>query len=155
MSNVNHEIDVRLLVDWLGVQGARAGLQDSRKCTVGALSQIAGRLGIDLGKKATRKDLIDKIVRVASKRIDKSLDDLFAMDQDELARYFEEVGPEPEELLDLVKQLELDPGREGLRNLTRFVAHEISETGRFMRIASKRVVSEPKKIGQPQRSSTG
>ncbi|MCH8046199.1 MAG: hypothetical protein IID44_21005 [Planctomycetes bacterium] len=137
MSNIDHIVDMPLLVRWLGVQGAKAGLKNSRKCTVEVLSEMAGRQGIVLGKKATRKELIDEIVRVASARIDKSLDDLFAMDQADLERYFQEVGAEPEELLEIVKKLDLDPGREGLRNLVRFVAREISETGRFMRIASK------------------
>jgi len=42
-----------------------------------------------------------------------------------------DIGVEPEELLDL------DPGRDGRRDLVRFVACELSETGRFKRIASK------------------
>lgn len=137
MSSMRHDIDVRLLVRWLGVPGAKAGLKESRNCSVEVLRRLAKQFEVVTGKKATRNELIEKIVRVASKRIDKSLDELFGMQQEELVSYFEDIGVEPEELLDLLKQLELDPGREGRRNLVRFVARELCETGRFKRIASK------------------
>jgi hypothetical protein len=41
------------------------------------------------------------------------------------------------ELLDLLKNLDMDPRREGRRNLVEFVARELSETGRFIRIAAQ------------------
>src|SRR4051812_47336407 len=119
-------IDARALVTWLGAQGAKAGLKESRKCTVEVLAQVARRLGIEVGDKPTRRELIEEIVKVAGQRIDKPLHDLFAMDHDQLVQYLESVGAEREELLDLVKRLDLDPGREGLRNLVHFVAREIS-----------------------------
>ncbi len=109
------------------------------------LRRLAQGFEIELGKKATRNELIDKIVRVANKRIDKSLDKLFDLEQEELVSYFEDIGVEPEELLDLLKQLNLDPGREGRRNLVRFVARELCETGRFKRIASKGVTTDKSK----------
>jgi len=40
---------------------------------------LAKELGIELGKKATRQELIDEVMRVASKRIDKSVDELYRM----------------------------------------------------------------------------
>ena len=137
MLDMKQEIDVRLLVHWLGVPGARSGLKDSRKCTVEILSHIAQELGMEPAKKATRGDLIEDIVHIASRRINRTLEQLYEMSQDELVKYLEDAQVEPEELLDLVKRLDLDPGRDGLQNLIRFVAREISETGRFMRIASK------------------
>ncbi len=130
------KIDVRVLVRWLGVQGATAGLKDSKRLTVSSLVNIAQQVGVKVGSKPTRKDLIDQIVRVANKRIDRSIEDLFRMDTRSLVEYFETVGVEAEELLDLLKDLELDPGREGRRNLAQFVARELAETGRFKRIAS-------------------
>lgn len=137
MSSSNQDIDIRLLVHWLGVQGAKAGLKGSRSITVEILNRLAKELRIELSKRATRQELIDEIVRVASKRIDKSVDDLYQMQQDEIIHYFDDIGVESGELLDLLKQLDLKPSREGRRDLIRFVARELSETGRFMRIASK------------------
>lgn len=81
--------------------------------------------------------MIEEIVKFANKRIDKKLDELFAMSQDDLTRYFTENQVERAEILDLLKELNLAPGHEGNRNLLDFAAREISETGRFMRIASK------------------
>lgn len=138
-TNIKSEIDTRLLVTWLGTKGAIAGLQESQKCTVEILMQIAEQLGVSYKKKITRKELINEIIKVASKRIEKSLDELLNMEQEDLVRYFKDVGAESEELIELVKQLELDPGCEGHRNLVQYVAREISETGRFMRITSSEV----------------
>lgn len=137
MSRVTEPINVRLLVDWLGVEGAGVGLKSSKKCTIEVLTQIAAACGIKVESKPRRNELIDEILRVASKRIDKSVESLALMGHDELVRYFEDIEVEPNELLDLLKQLDLNPGREGRRNLLEFVARELSETGRFLRIASK------------------
>jgi hypothetical protein len=145
MPDVKQDVDVRLLTRWLGVAGAKAGLRESRQCTVEALAQMARRFGIDVGKRATRKELIDELVRVASKRIDKSIDELFAMQRDELVHYFENLEVETEELLDLLKELNLRPDRKGRKNVVNFVAQELAETGRFRRIAR----NETRHIGAP------
>jgi hypothetical protein len=154
MSELKMEIDVQLLVDWLGAQGAKAALRESKKCSLQTLTDIASRSGIELGKKATRKELIDEIIRVASQRIHKPLQELYQMDAAQLVEYFESVEAEPQELLELVKQLELDPGRDGLRNLVKYVAREISETGRFMRIASTQSPHGNSRGEDPQNEKT-
>ena len=135
MSGAVTNMDVPLLARWLGAAGARAGLLASRQCTIAALVGIAQSLGIEVAKKTTRRELIDELVRVASKRIDKSLDDLFEMERDDLVRYFDEREVETAELLDLLKELELSPDRTGRKNVIDFAARELSETGRFRRIA--------------------
>jgi hypothetical protein len=138
MSGLEKNLDVRLLVRWLGVDGAKAGLEKSRACTINLLKDVAVSLGVEVASKAKREDLIEDIIRVASKRIDKPVSELLSMQHDELVNYFEHAQVENGELLDLLKQLDLDPGREGRRNLLEFVARELAETGRFMRIASHR-----------------
>lgn len=138
MSVLKQEIDVRLITRWLGTAGAKAGLRASRHITVEILSEVAQSIGIDLGRRATKKELIDEIVRVASKRIDKSIDELTEMSRDELICYFDELEVETEELIDLLKDLELSPARGGRKNVVNFVAQELSETGRFRRIARNR-----------------
>ena len=137
MSDLEKHMDVRLLVRWLGIDGAKAGLERSKRWTVGFLKETANELGIEVPGKPKRQELIEEIVCVASKRIDKSLDELFQMQHEELVRYFERVQVEPHELLDLLKKLNLDPAEKGRHNLLEFVASEVAETGRFMRIASK------------------
>jgi hypothetical protein len=132
------EFDIRGLVRFLGSQGAKAGLVESKLWTVEALKGAAGGLGLKFPDKATRKDMIEEIVRVANKRIDKPLEELYAMDFEQLKTYLDSAGAEAEELLELLKDLNLTPRREGRKNLIEFAARELSETGRFMRIAGTR-----------------
>lgn len=138
MSSIDQNTDVRQLVRWLGVEGARAGLLQSKRMTLDSLRKLGQSLKLNLPEKLTRQQLIDELVKVASKRIDKSIDELFSMEQEALMDYFEHVEVEPAELLDILKELDLTPRRrEGRRSLLEFAARELSETGRFMRIAGK------------------
>ena len=135
---MNDKPDVRQIVRWLGQQGAKAGLAESKLWTLDLLKTTAVELGIKVTEKASRKELIEEVVRVANKRIHKSLDELYAMEASQLAEYLNSVGVEKEELLELLKQLDVSPRREGLNNLINFTARELSETGRFIRIANKK-----------------
>jgi hypothetical protein len=128
--------NIRVIVRSLGISGAKAGLMESKLWTVDALRKAAGELGLHLPEKMPRKEMIDVVVRAANKRINKPLGDLYNMTAEELAAYLESVGVESEELLDLLRELDLSPRRkEGLKSLIDFTARELSETGRFMRIA--------------------
>ncbi len=138
MSELEARIDPWRLVQWLGKDGAKAGLKASKSCTVSTLMDAASRLGIKAESKATRQELIDEIVRVAGRRIDKTIDDLQRMSREELVHYFERVGADHEELLDLLREMNVQPTKEALRNLVEFVSMELSETGRFIRIAGKK-----------------
>lgn len=130
--------DARLLVRWLGVEGARVGLMQSKKVTLEILRAAGQALNVSVPEKATRQQWIDEIVKVASRRIDKSINELFEMDQRTLVEYFERMEVEPAEILDILKELDVSPHRkEGRRNLLEFAARQLSETGRFMRIAGK------------------
>lgn len=132
------DIDVRQLVRWLGVDGTKAALSQSKRITIESLRRIASEFNLKLPEKATRQQLIDEIVKLASRRVDKSLDELFSMDQRELLDYFERIEVEPSEILDILKELNLRPrNKDSRRNVLEFAARELSETGRFMRIAGK------------------
>jgi hypothetical protein len=130
--------DIRLLVRWLGTHGAKSGLLDSKLWSVDVLKGTAAELGLKVADKISRKELVEEVVRAANKRIHKSLDELYSMDVARLAEYLNDVGVEVEELLELLKELDVTPRREGLKNLIDFTARELSETGRFMRIAGKK-----------------
>lgn len=142
MPSVNQNTDARQLVRWLGIDGARAGLLQSKRMTIESLRKMAGALKLELPEKATRQQVIDELVKVASRRIDKSIDELFSMEQEALLEYFERIEVEPAELLDILKELNLTPRREGRRSVLEFAARELSETGRFMRIAGKSETSK-------------
>ena len=134
---MTYQIDPRQLVRWLGPEGARAGLTTSRRLTIDVLRQIAATLDIKLPEKTNRQQWVDEIVKVASRRIDKPIEQLFEMDEQAILDYFERIEVESPEILDLLKELDLSPRREGRRSLLTFAAKELSETGRFMRIAGK------------------
>lgn len=128
--------DIRALVRWLGVQGAKVGISESKLWPIELLRRIASDLMLKIPEKASRKELVEEIVRAANKRIDRPLKDLYDMESFQLIDYLNNIGVESEELLDLLKEIDVEPRRDGSRkSLIEFVARELSETGRFMRIA--------------------
>jgi|GEM_PF-915050 len=135
-------IDVRLIVRWLGPEGAIAGLDKSRHMTVDVLTKIGTALGLSWTKLPGRAQMIAEIVRVANKRIQKPVDELVRMSKDEIINYLDGVEPGREELLDLLKAIDVTPSKEGRKTLIEFAARELSETGRFMRIASPREAAD-------------
>jgi hypothetical protein len=135
VSTINDSIDLKQLVRWLGADGARAGLLQSKRLTTDVLRQLATSLDVKLPEKGTRQQLIDEIVKVAARRIDKPIHELLEMDERTLIDYFERIEVESAELLEILKQLDVSPHRESRRSLLEFAARELSETGLFMRIA--------------------
>lgn len=133
---IGSEIDARLLVKWLGCEAAKAALVNSSRCTVKILRAMAEGLHCTLTKEMTRQQLVDSIMTVAGKRIDRPLHVLFQMSEQELVKYFTQIEVEEQELLELVKELEIQPHRDGLRGMIKFAAQQISETGRYIRIAT-------------------
>ena len=53
MSNNKENIDLRLLVRWLGIRGAKAGLKESRRYTV----EVLGRIGQQMAKSSSIDDV--------------------------------------------------------------------------------------------------
>ncbi|XCN71518.1 MAG: hypothetical protein Q3M24_14485 [Candidatus Electrothrix aestuarii] len=136
---MEEKFDSRMLVQWLGTKGAIAGLEHSKEFTIQRLQNILIDQQLEFKKKATKNELIEILIADASKRIDKPVESLYEMDKEALVAYFEDRKVESPELLDLLKQLDLSPrSKESRRTLIEFAAHEISETGRFMRIAGTR-----------------
>jgi hypothetical protein len=133
----NLALELRHLAKYLGPEGAKAGLMQSRLWTVTELKRAAESFGIKTSEKATRQQLIEEIVRIASRRIEKRVEELYKMNFEELAAYFEQIEVSPAELLDLLKELDLTPRKEGRRKLIEFASRELSETGRFMTISAK------------------
>jgi acetolactate synthase small subunit len=65
-----------------------------------------------------------------------SLDELYTMTKEEILAYFQQIKPTTQDILSLLKTLELTPKNESHKKLLELAAFEISETGRFRRIAS-------------------
>jgi hypothetical protein len=133
----DNDIDVKALTRWLGVEGARAGIEACRALTIDVLRSVAERAGYSMSNKsATRSQVIDELLRFANRRIDKPLASLVKMSEEEIVDYLEKVNPGREELLELLREIKVSPAREGQKSLIRFAARELSETGRFIAIAS-------------------
>jgi hypothetical protein len=126
--------DVKTLVDWLGLDGARAGLETSN-LSVAELRTMAEGRGLRVSAKARRTMIVDQILMFVDQKINKSLDEMLAMSLEELLAYFERVRPSRTELLELLERLDFHPGSEAQRGLYKYAARQISEVGLFQRVA--------------------
>ena len=129
--------DISRLIDWLGREGAIAGLEHSR-LTVEELLRLARMHGLNVDNKMRRNDIIDELVNSKVSLIEKTDDDLMAMSSDELMRYFEIRRVSRTEILRLLARFGIRPGSEYKKSLRDFAAREISDFGMFQRVAKGR-----------------
>ena len=127
-------IDVEKLIEWLGREGAIAGLEGS-DITVPELYDIAVHCGLTVEKKMRRSDIIIDLVNRDVVRIDKTIEDILAMNHNVLREYLKDRKVSRTELLHLLSKLDIRPGREANTNLVDFVAREISDLGMYQRVA--------------------
>ncbi|MCM2491880.1 hypothetical protein ACVCIH_01620 [Burkholderia glumae] len=126
--------DLKTLVEWLGSDGALAGL-DKSDLTIAELKFLLEEQGKTLPAKATRKELVTEVLQSAANCIKKPLDELLALSSDEILKYFESVRPSQNELLALLRQLGFRPGSDAKKSLYKYAARQLSETGMFQRVA--------------------
>ncbi len=129
--------DIKTLIDWLGYEGAKAGL-DFCNLSVSELKNMAEAQGIRVTSKARRTVVVEQLMLLADQKINKTLDELFAMSSNELMDYFERTRPSRTELLRFLEKLDFHPGSEAQKSLYKYAARQISETGMFQRVASTR-----------------
>ena len=130
-------IDVEKLIEWLGPDGAIAGLEGS-DLTVSDLYELASRYGGAVDKKMRRSDIINELINREFVRIEKSIEELLAMDYGHLKKYFGDKKVSRTELLKLLSEFDIRPGSEAKKNLVEFVAREISDLGMYERVAKGR-----------------
>ncbi len=132
---VDKEIDIKLLIQWLGVEGAKEGLKKSNKLTVNELKKIANNHGISYKSKITRNDLIVLLILKYDRKIDKKFSELMEMKAPEIAEYLVNTNCTKEELMQLLNQNSI-PFKKSLSRiaLIRYAADEISSMGVFKRI---------------------
>ena len=125
------------LVEWLGPDGAIAGLERSG-VSIATLSDLATRYGVSTARGSRRREIIVDLVNGRSSRIDKTQEELMAMTQEELITYFCEREVSRTELLRLLDEFGFRPKKEAKKNLVDFAAREISTLGMFQRVAEGR-----------------
>ena len=128
-------IDIKKLIEWLGADGAIAGLEKS-SMTVSELCDLAIRNSLSVERRARRSDIIVDLVNQNSTRIDKTMEELLAMNDNELCNYFKDRKVSRTELVNLLLQFDILPASHDKANLLRFAAREISDIGMYQRVAT-------------------
>lgn len=133
-------IDIKLLIDWLGSNGAKEGLKKSSKLTVNELKKVADDHGIKYKSKTTRNDLINLIILKYDKKIDKSFEELMEMKAPEISEYLDNTNCTREEIIQMLIENNI-PFKKSLSRiaLIHYVADEISSMGVFKRISENKV----------------
>jgi hypothetical protein len=127
-------VDVDKLVEWLGREGAIAGLEAS-DLTVSELLEIAELMRVPIDRKSRRRSIAIEIVNSGVRRIDKSRDELLRMDPIELRDYFKAKNVSRTELLSLLNEFGIHAGSEAKKSLLDFTAREIGDMGMYQRVA--------------------
>ena len=123
-------IDIQKLISWLGVEGAKAGLDKSEMTNSELLESFANLLPKN-SSKLKRSEIIEEVVLATRKMTHKSVEELMEMSKEELSSYFHDQKYSRKELLDLLYTLEIRPGSSAKKNLTEFTICEISEIGMY------------------------
>ena len=128
------EINIEKLIEWLGPDGAIAGLEGSN-VTVAELYDMAIHHRLTVEKRTKRGDIIVDLVNRNSIRIDKTTEELLGMNRDDLRNYFRNRKVSRTELLKLLSQFDICPTPGDKVNLMDFAAREISDFGMYQRVA--------------------
>lgn len=126
--------DVAVLTEWLGPEGALAGL-DRSVLTNSELMMLARANNLSVDSKTPRKQIAVELVMGRLNRIDKSVDQLLEMSRDELQRYFSDRLVSSRELKELLEGLDIAPKGKLRTRLAEFAAAEISDLGMYQRVA--------------------
>lgn len=127
-------IDLEKLIEWLGVEGAIAGLGAS-DLTAAEISELMPEWKPTGHSKLKRLDLIRAVVERKRQELTKKPEELMTMDAHSLKAYFLSIKASRKEILDLLESLDIRPGSVARNNLTEFAAREISDIGMYKRVA--------------------
>ena len=127
--------DIKTLVEIVGRHGAHFALTHSDKIRAEELLKAAETLGICLPKRTPKSEVAIAIVKHVDRRIDKSLDDLKQLSGSEIIQYFSDVDPDTEEIVELLRSLDIKNRVRSRKSLFEFAANQISSLGVFERLA--------------------
>ena len=128
--------DVASLVSLVGRSGTVHALVGSRMVKVEHLRRLAKSLNLTLSG-ASKKELAGRIVRRVDRRISKPLNELQAMNQQELLAYLDATNCDAEDLKELLRQADLPiQGSMSRKDLLQFATIQISSLGMFDRLSN-------------------
>ena len=144
--------DIRTLVKIVGRHGACAALSHSHKIRAQELFETADRLGISLPKRTSKAKMAVAIVRHVDRRVGRSLEELKQLSRSEILQYFNEVEPDTEEIVDILRSVDIDIRARSRKSLLEFAATQISSLGVFERLALH--PSSSRNLSGPSRRKT-
>jgi hypothetical protein len=126
-------IDLVKLIDWLGVNGAIAGLikSDLRIQEIADLSTEKPKGS----SKMKREEIIEWVIRNTRYQATKKPEELLEMDVESLREYFSKIRISPDEITTLLSSWDIRPGSTARKNLIDFAAREISDIGMYKRVS--------------------
>lgn len=127
-------VEVMKLTEWLGPEGAVAGLEKSN-LTNAELMVLARENGLNVDPKIARRQLAIELVMTPIQRIKKPDEYLLGLSQDELRRYLGDMMASNREILALLERLGISPSGKLRGKLVDYAAREIAELGIFQRVA--------------------
>ncbi len=127
--------DIKTLVEIVGRQAAQLALSRSDKIRAEELFKTAENLGIRLPKRTPKSEVAIAIVKHIDRRIDKSLDELKQLSGLEILQYFSDVDPDTEEIIELLRSIDIENRVRSRKSLFEFAANQISSLGVFERLA--------------------
>jgi len=128
--------DIKQIVDLVGREGAIFALEKSKKINTKALIDFARSIGLCPKAKDSKKNVSIQIVQNVDKHIDKSLDELKGMSKDDLILYFEKVECHQDELIEILKNIDLKARVKTNKALIEFAAIQINSLGIFERLSN-------------------
>lgn len=131
--------DIKQIVAIVGREGAIFALEKSKKVNTKILIDLARSIGLSPKTKDSKKNISTQIVQEVDKQIDKSLDELKEMSKDDLIFYFEKVECHQDELIELLKNIDLKAQVKTNKALIEFAAMQISSLGIFERLSNHEV----------------
>jgi hypothetical protein len=130
------KVDIAQLTDWLGPEGAVAGL-DKSSMTNSDLMMLARENGTVVDKKTARRQIAVEIVMAPIRRLSQDIESLLDMSKDELQRLFSDHMVSSREIMQILSDLGIAP-KGKVKKLSEFAANEISDLGMYQRVAKGR-----------------
>lgn len=133
---MNDMIDIKVLIDWLGVEGAKEGIKKSKRLTVLELKKVADFYNVDYSSRINRNDLISRLILKFDKRITMDIVNMAEMRAADLSEYLSNTGCSKEEIMELLDKNEIPYKKSDSKaSLIRHAADQITSFGIFKRIS--------------------
>lgn len=128
--------DIKAIIGLVGREGTVSALEKSNKVNARDLLDLAHSLGLKPKSRDSKKTVASQLVQKVDMRITKPLDELKTMSKEKIEQYFEEVECHQDELIDLLKNIDLSAQAKSRRAMIEFAAIQINSLGIFERLSN-------------------